>query len=83
MKCRVCGKEANIRLSAYNTALCADDFLTFFERRVTRAIQKYNLIDKTDSPLVAVSGGKDSLSLWYILNSAGLQADGILYRLGH
>ena len=45
MKCRVCGKEANIRLSAYNTALCADDFLAFFERRVTRAVQKYHLID--------------------------------------
>ena len=82
MKCRTCGKEANIRLSAYNTALCADDFLIFLERRVTRAIQKYNLIDKADSPLVAVSGGKDSLSLWYILNNAGFPADGIYIDLG-
>ena len=82
MKCRVCGKEANIRLSAYNTALCADDFLTFFERRVTRAVQKYHLIDQTDSTLVAVSGGKDSLSLWYILNRAGYLSDGIYIDLG-
>ncbi|HME45247.1 MAG TPA: TIGR00269 family protein [Syntrophorhabdales bacterium] len=82
MKCRACGKEANIRLSAYNTALCADDFLIFFERRVTRTIQKYNLIGTTDSPLVAVSGGKDSLSLWYILNHAGFSADGIYVDLG-
>jgi len=82
MKCRVCGKEANIRLSAYNTALCADDFLTFFERRVTRTVQKYKLIDAADRPLVAVSGGKDSLALWYILNSAGFSADGIYIDLG-
>ena len=82
MKCRACGKEANIRLSAYNTALCADDFLAFLEKRVTRAIEKYNLIDKADSPLVAVSGGKDSLSLWYILNNAGFLADGIYIDLG-
>lgn len=82
MKCRVCGKEANIRLSAYNTALCADDFLIFFERRVARVIQKYKLIGAADSTLVAVSGGKDSLSLWYILNSAGFLADGIYIDLG-
>lgn len=82
MKCRVCGKEANIRLSAYNTALCADDFLTFFEKRVGHTIQKYGLIQQADSPVVAVSGGKDSLSLWYILNSAGFPADGIYIDLG-
>ncbi|HVN22445.1 MAG TPA: TIGR00269 family protein [Syntrophorhabdales bacterium] len=82
MKCRVCGKEANIRLSAYNTALCAEDFLAFFERRVARTIQKYKLITEADVPLVAVSGGKDSLSLWYILDSAGFPADGIYIDLG-
>jgi len=82
MKCRACGKEASIRLIAYNTALCADDFLLFFERRVTRAIQKYKLIGAADSPLIAVSGGKDSLSLWYILNAAGYPADGIYIDLG-
>ncbi len=82
MKCRVCGNEASIRLSAYNTALCTDDFLAFFEKRVTRTIQKYNLIDRSDVPLVAVSGGKDSLSLWHILNLAGFPADGIYIDLG-
>ncbi len=82
MKCRVCGEQANIRLSAYNTALCSEDFLAFFERRVSRAVQKYDLISQTDSLLVAVSGGKDSLSLWYILTRAGFPADGIYIDLG-
>lgn len=82
MKCRVCGKEASIRLTAYNTALCAEDFLAFFEKRVVQTIQKYNLIEKSDVPLVAVSGGKDSLSLWHIMHLAGYPADAIYIDLG-
>jgi tRNA-5-methyluridine54 2-sulfurtransferase len=82
MKCRVCGNQANIRLSAYNTALCNTDFISFFERRVNRTIQKYKLIETNDVPLVAVSGGKDSLSLWFLLNLAGVTADGIYIDLG-
>ena len=34
MKCRVCGKQANIRLPQYNRAFCSDDFILFFEKRV-------------------------------------------------
>jgi tRNA-5-methyluridine54 2-sulfurtransferase len=82
MKCRVCGKEASIRLTAYNTALCADDFLVFFEKRVIQTIQKYKLIENSDLPLVAVSGGKDSLSLWHIMHRAGFSADAIYSDLG-
>lgn len=82
MKCRVCGSQANIRLSSYNTALCNTDFISFFERRVNRTIQKYKLIEAKDAPLVAVSGGKDSLSLWFLLNLAGVAADGIYIDLG-
>ncbi len=44
MKCRVCGKQANIRLPQYNTALCNDDFIGFFEKRVLGTINKYGLI---------------------------------------
>ncbi|MEO0248845.1 MAG: ATP-binding protein [candidate division WOR-3 bacterium] len=82
MKCRVCGNQANIRLSAYNTALCNRDFISFFERRVNRTIRQYKLIDTNDLPLVAVSGGKDSLSLWLLLAESGYAADGIYIDLG-
>ena len=82
MKCRICGNQANIRLSAYNTALCNTDFISFFERRVNRTIQKYKLIETNDVPLVAVSGGKDSLSLWFLLTLTGAAADGIYIDLG-
>ena len=82
MKCRVCGQEANISLRAYNTALCADDFAFFLEKRVSDTIQKYHLVEKNDIPVVAVSGGKDSLSVWHILNRLGYQADGLYVDLG-
>ncbi|MDR2018383.1 MAG: TIGR00269 family protein [Syntrophobacterales bacterium] len=82
MKCRVCGQTATISLRAYNTALCADDFITFLEKRVRTTIEKYHLIGDEDRPIVAISGGKDSLSLWYMMNRLGYAADGIYVDLG-
>jgi uncharacterized protein (TIGR00269 family) len=82
MKCRVCGEQASIALKAYNTALCEKDFVAFVEKRVESTIQKYRLIQAGDRPVVAVSGGKDSLSLWHILNKLGYEADGIYVHLG-
>ncbi|HEY3275944.1 MAG TPA: TIGR00269 family protein [Syntrophorhabdaceae bacterium] len=82
MKCRVCGQTATISLKAYNTALCASDFNAFLEKRVATTIAKYHLIEETDTPVVAISGGKDSLSLWHIMNKLGYQADGIYIDLG-
>jgi len=82
MKCRVCGKPANINLRSYKTALCEEDFIAFLEKRASTTIGKYHLIDETDKPIVAVSGGKDSLSLWYIMNKLGYASDGIYIDLG-
>jgi uncharacterized protein (TIGR00269 family) len=82
MKCRVCGQAATISLRSYNTALCADDFVAFLEKRVRTTIEKYHLIEETDKPIVAISGGKDSLSLWYMMNRLGYAADGIYIDLG-
>lgn len=82
MKCRVCGKPANINLRSYKTALCEEDFIAFLEKRASTTIRKYHLIDETDKPIVAVSGGKDSLSLWYMMNRLGYASDGIYIDLG-
>ncbi len=82
MKCRICGKQAIVRLPAYNTAFCSDDFITFFEKRVSDTIRKYDLIGAQEKLLIAVSGGKDSLSLWHLLTRLGLKADGFYVDLG-
>jgi len=82
LKCKVCGGKAVISLRAYNSALCEKDFISFLENRVFKTIKKYKLINDKDKLLIAVSGGKDSLSLWYILNKLGFNADGMYIDLG-
>ncbi|HVN96980.1 MAG TPA: ATP-binding protein, partial [Syntrophorhabdaceae bacterium] len=39
-------------------------------------------IREGDSPVVAVSGGKDSLSIWMLLNGLGIACDGVYIDLG-
>ena len=82
MKCRVCGQPASINLRSYKTALCDTDFIAFFEKRVRSTIDKYHLIVEGDVPIVAVSGGKDSLALWHLMNKLGIACDGIYIDLG-
>ncbi len=50
--------------------------------QVERAIQTYQMFSYQERVLIAVSGGKDSLSLWDILNRLGYQADGLYIGLG-
>ncbi|MEM4214808.1 MAG: TIGR00269 family protein [Candidatus Pacearchaeota archaeon] len=45
-----------------------NQFLKYFEHKVFKTIRKYQLINKEDKVAVAFSGGKDSLTLLYILN---------------
>lgn len=82
MKCRVCGETASIALRSHKTAFCDTHFLIFFEKRVQTTIRRYGLIRAGDRPIVAVSGGKDSLSLWALLQRMGIAADGIYINLG-
>jgi len=77
MKCRICKKEANITLKSYNLNLCPDCFLEFFRKRVYTTINEFKMCTPKDRILVAVSGGKDSLSLWHILNDLGYRTCGL------
>ncbi len=47
---------------------CKKHFIEYFEKKVLDTIKKYNLINKGERVGVAVSGGKDSISLLYFLN---------------
>lgn len=47
--------------------LNAPEFMKYFEKKVFYTIRKYQLIDKKDKVAVAFSGGKDSITLLYIL----------------
>jgi len=82
MKCQRCGKVAQINLRIYNLKLCNDCFLEFFSRRVRSTIEKFKMANLNDKILVAVSGGKDSLSLWLLLYELGFSVRGLHINLG-
>ena len=82
MKCRICGKKAVIYMPQHRLALCKDCYPDWFLRQVRRTIGTYRMFGKGDKILVAVSGGKDSLSLWHALVELGYEADGLYIHLG-
>jgi len=82
VKCRKCDQKAVINMRQHKLALCQAHFLEWVPAQVQRFIEKYNMFTHDDRLLVAVSGGKDSLSLWEILWRLGYQADGLYIGLG-
>ena len=82
MKCEKCGEKAAIHLRHHKLALCKDHFLEWIPAQTQRFIEKYQMFSEQERVLVAVSGGKDSLSLWDILWRLGYQADGLYIGLG-
>jgi uncharacterized protein (TIGR00269 family) len=52
------------------------------ERQVEKTIESEKMLSKADRVLVAVSGGKDSLSLWEVLHRLGYQTTGFHIVLG-
>ena len=68
-RCTRCGRgEAAIRLPYSGESLCVSCFCRRFEERVRKAIGRYDMFGPRDRILVSLSGGKDSLSLLYVLD---------------
>lgn len=81
-KCRTCRQPAIIDLPRHNANFCAEHFLELCRRQVTKAIERFQMLQPDDRILVAVSGGKDSLAVWDMLLELGYQADGLYVGLG-
>src|SRR5574338_41918 len=82
MKCKKCGQKASVNMRQHRLALCKEHYLEWVPEQTERFIKKYEMFTHSDRVLVAVSGGKDSLSLWDILVRLGYQADGLYIGLG-
>lgn len=82
MKCKKCGETAALNMRQHKLALCQEHFLEWLPEQTERMIEKYKMFTHEDKILVAVSGGKDSLSLWDILHRLGYQVDGLYIGLG-
>ncbi len=81
-KCRKCGNNAIINMRQHKLPLCKGHFTEWVVEQTRRTIKKYKMFGPEDKILVAVSGGKDSLALWDILQQLGYQADGLYIGLG-
>ena len=66
----------------HRLALCGEHYGEWVLEQTDRAIEKYKMFTHDERILVAVSGGKDSLSLWDVLLRLGYQADGLYIGLG-
>ncbi|MDO8510855.1 MAG: TIGR00269 family protein [Nanoarchaeota archaeon] len=64
MSCTKCDHKAVISLQHGN--LCKSHFIDYFEEKVFKTINKYQLIGRNEKLCVAVSGGKDSLTVLYL-----------------
>ncbi len=81
-RCRKCSGDSVINMRQHRLALCEDHFIEWVQKHAAEFIRKHRMLEPEDRVLVAVSGGKDSLSLWSILLDLGYQADGIYIDLG-
>jgi uncharacterized protein (TIGR00269 family) len=66
----------------HRLALCAAHYLAWVPEQTQRAIEHYRMFSRSDQVLVAVSGGKDSLGLWDVLDRLGYQTQGVYIGLG-
>lgn len=64
MTCHKCDQKSVIELQ--HGDLCKNHFLSYFEEKVFKTTNKYNLIQRDDKICVATSGGKDSLTVLYL-----------------
>ncbi|HIQ49388.1 MAG TPA: TIGR00269 family protein [Aquifex aeolicus] len=81
-RCRVCKNKAIIYMPHHRLALCRNHFIEWFEKYTEKTIKEFKMFTKKDKILVAISGGKDSLALWYVLGKLGYKADGLYIHLG-
>ncbi len=73
MRCKECPEPAIIE----NPQLCQAHFTDYFESKVKKSIDEFGLIERNEKICVAASGGKDSVTLLYILKKFGYDVEAI------
>jgi len=82
MKCTKCGGVAVVNMPQHRLKLCNEHFVEWFPDHVARTIHRHDMFQEGDRILVAVSGGKDSLALWAVLQQLGHITEGVHIHLG-
>lgn len=73
MKCSKCKESAILE----SPSLCRKHFIEYFENTAKKTIRDYSLLSKTDRVCVAASGGKDSMSLLFVLKKLGYTVEAL------
>lgn len=68
MKCSFCSSQSVYSQKYNGRNLCKDHFVDAFEQLVRDSIFNHHLVHEQDRIAVALSGGKDSISLLYVLH---------------
>ncbi|WP_319471509.1 TIGR00269 family protein [uncultured Pseudodesulfovibrio sp.] len=82
MKCSRCKKLACVALPSHTAGFCKDCFPLFFTKQVETAIRREKMFTHDERILVALSGGKDSLTLMLELKLQGYDVTGLHIDLG-
>ncbi len=77
MKCHRCDRKAVYYRRYEGKGLCKRHFCESIEKRAKTTLSKNELIQKGDRVVIALSGGKDSSALTYILNNIFKEVRGI------
>ncbi|MEM2768690.1 MAG: TIGR00269 family protein [Candidatus Pacearchaeota archaeon] len=68
MGCIYCNNNP-VYIDISGKKFCGNHFIRLYEKKIIRTINKFKLINKNDKIIVAVSGGKDSMALFYFLSN--------------
>ncbi|HID80164.1 MAG TPA: TIGR00269 family protein [Ignisphaera sp.] len=68
-KCSFCRREAVARIAYAKLLLCEEHYIEYIRNKVRRTILRYDLAKRGDKILLAVSGGKDSLTLLDVMHA--------------
>lgn len=66
--CHACESKPVYKLNS-GEQLCKKCFIKYFEKKVRKTLRVYKLVEKKDEIAVAVSGGKDSLTVLDIIHN--------------
>ncbi len=86
VKCSKCGRRAVIKLRYAKLSLCEKHFIEFIENRFIKLSVRNRFFEGVRKVLVAVSGGKDSVTLLHLMYKAakyfGFEIHGLTIDLG-
>ncbi len=66
--CQKCPNKAIIHIDYSGTDLCEEHFVQFVEKRARKEIKQQGRLPKSSKLAIAVSGGKDSMSMLWMLH---------------